>query len=632
MIGQTLSSARNLLCCGTQNCFRFVAPVSQVSEANILYPVEGLANSVVNDHSMLTRAKRGICQKKCFLSFVSTSSAQLDGSSIEPYNYKAALKVPEWKLAMQEEYDALMHQHTWSLVPLPPNKNLVSCKWIFKIKRNADGSVARHKARLVARGFSQEYGVDYDETFSPVVRHTTVRMMLCLAASSGWSLYQMDVKNAFLHGILNEEVYMSQPSGFEDSQNPSYVCKLHKSLYGLKQAPRAWNDRFTAFLPSIGFQASHADPSLFVKNSGTSRVFLLLYVDDIIITGNCEFLITEVKAALQTEFDMKDLGQLHYFLGLEIKYLQHGLFVSQHKYAKDLVHKAGLDACNTHLTPCQSGLKLYTEGGDPLSASDAIQFRSLVGCLQYLTFTRPDIAFSVNTVCQFLHNPTTHHYNAAKRILRYVKGTIDSGIMFPRGDMCGTHDQLRVHISAFCDADWAGDPNDRKSTTGFVIMLNGSPISWCSKKQNAVSRSSTEAEYRSMADTTSELQWLMHLLADLRIELATTPVLHCDNISAIALATNPVHHSKLKHIEVDVHFTRNQVKAGTIRLQFVSSREQIADIFTKGLCSPQHSYLCHSLMIVPLHQAEEGCQQYDVRSAQGSTQGLSSQGCRVQEA
>ncbi|KAK9928311.1 hypothetical protein M0R45_025454 [Rubus argutus] len=342
-------------------------PTSQISEANVLHPVEGIANIVVNEHSMLTRGKRGISQKKCFLAITSSS----DDSCTEPYNYKSALKIPEWKQAMQEEYDALMKQKTWTLVALPPEKNLVSCKWIFKIKRNADGSVARHKARLVARGFSQEYGVDYDETFSPVVRHTTVRLILSLAASSGWSLHQLDVKNAFLHGTLHEEVYMTQPSGFEDAIFPSYVCKLEKSLYGLKQAPRAWNDRFTTFLPTIGFHSSHVDPSLFVKFSGSSRVYLLLYVDDIILTGDNATLIEEVKLALQTEFDMKDLGQLHYFLGLEINYLSHGLFVSQHKYAVDLIHKAGLDACHSHLTPSQSGLKLYSDIGDPLSASDA---------------------------------------------------------------------------------------------------------------------------------------------------------------------------------------------------------------------------------------------------------------------
>ncbi|KAK9905318.1 hypothetical protein M0R45_000291 [Rubus argutus] len=260
------------------------------------------------------------------------------------------------------------------------------------------------------------------------------------------------------------------------------------------------------------------------------RVYLLLYVDDIILTGNSEVLILEVKQALQAEFDMKDLGALHYFLGLEIKYLPTGLF-----------------------------------------------------CLN------------------------TNHLLAAKRILRYVKGSMNHGILFRRGSSLSANSSFHVDLQAYCDADWAGDPNDRKSTTGFVILLNNTPISWCSKKQTAVSRSSTEAEYRSMADTSSEIQWLLHLLTELHIELTQVPTLHCDNISALALAANPVHHSKLKHIEADVHFTREKVKAGTIRLQFVSSKEQLADIFTKGLCSPQHNYLCDSLMMLPYPQAEEGC-------------------------
>ena len=254
-----------------------------------------------------------------------------------------------------------------------------------------------------------------------------------------------------------------------------------------------------------------------------------------------------------------------------------------------------MDDCNTHLTPWQSGVKLLKDYGTPLSPADIPHFRSLVGCLQYLTFTRPDIAYSVNTVCQFLHNPTEEHLLAAKRILRYVKGTIDHGILFQR-QAESSASSLSLH--AYCDADWAGDPNDRKSTTGFVILLNQSPISWCSKKQNAVSRSSTEAEYRSMADTTSELQWLKNLFQDLQINFTQVPILYCDNISALALAANPVHHSKLKHVEVDVHFTRDKVKEGSITLQFVSTHEQLADLFTKGLCSPQHSYLCDSLMVV----------------------------------
>ncbi|XP_024164445.1 uncharacterized mitochondrial protein AtMg00810-like [Rosa chinensis] len=224
---------------------------------------------------------------------------------------------------------------------------------------------------------------------------------------------------------------------------------------------------------------------------------------------------------------MKDLGDLHYFLGLEIKYVKNGLFVSQYKYAKDLLHKAGLDDCHTHLTPCQSGVKLLKDVGTPLSSHDIALFRSLVGCLQYLTFTRLDIAYSVNSICQFLQAPTEDHLHAAKRVLRYIKGTLDHGIIFRRGTSLGLPLTLQAHgdvdpavsLQAYSDADWAGDPNDLKSTTGFVILLNQSPISWCSKKQAAVSGSSTEAEYQCMADTTSELQWLIHLLQDLHIEL-----------------------------------------------------------------------------------------------------------------
>lgn len=319
-------------------------------------------------------------------------------------------------------------------------------------------------------------------------------------------------------------------------------------------------------------------------------------MDDIIITGNNEEHISNVKAALQTQFDMKDLGDLHFFLGLEIKYCSNGIFVSQHKYAKDLLYKSGMGSCHTQVTPCQVGHKLLKDSGSPLSSSDATYFRSLVGCLQYLTFTRPDIAYSVNSICQFLQSPTEDHLIAAKRILRYVKGTMNLGLFYSKNTSLA--DVLQTDIQAFCDADWAGDPNDRKSTTGFVVLVNNAPISWCSKKQHAVSRSSTEAEYRSMADATSEIQWLITLLKDLGIQLAHTPVLLCDNVSALALASNPVHHSKLKHVEVDVHFTREKVKAGTLQVQFVPTHDQLADIFTKGLCLPQHDHFCSSLMVV----------------------------------
>ncbi|VVA40913.1 PREDICTED: Retrovirus-related Pol poly from transposon, partial [Prunus dulcis] len=282
----------------------------------------------MNLHPMQTRSKSGIVKKKVFLTTLQESGG-FDLSLVEPATYKTALKVPVWLTAMKEEIDALHSQGTWSLVPLPHNKNLVGCKWIFKIKKHADGSIARHKARLVAKGFSQEPGQDYGETFSPVVKPTTVRIVLALAAHFGWQLRQLDVKNAFLHGILQEEVYMAQPPGFEDSHHPTLVCKLLKSLYGLKQAPRAWNDRFTSFLPTLGFQHTYSDSSLFVKQVDSGIVILLVYVDDIIITGSAVSEIHKVIQSLTVEFEIKDLGDLHYFLGLQISHTNTGLFLSQ---------------------------------------------------------------------------------------------------------------------------------------------------------------------------------------------------------------------------------------------------------------------------------------------------------------
>ena len=413
-----------------------------------------------------------------------------------------------------------------------------------------------------------------------------MRLVLSLAATKGWKLKQLDVKNAFLHGFLDEEVYMAQPQGFLDPVHPEYVCKLERSLYGLKQAPRAWNERFSQFLLSLGFESSYADSSLFVKHVGSEVIILLLYVDDIILTGSCDDLVQSVITQLTQEFDMKDLGLLHFFLGLQIDYKPHGLFVHQTKYISEILQKANMADCKPCLTPCHPNQKLLNHGSP--SFSNPSYYRSIVGALQYLTFTRPDIAFSVNQVCQFMHFPLEQHFAAVKRILRYLKGSIHLGLCFRFGPM---------FLKAYTDADWAGDPNDRRSTTGFVIFLGSNPISWSSKKQHTVSRSSTEAEYRAMATTTAEVVWLQQLLRDLHVSCADPPLLHCDNISAMALATNPVLHSKAKHIEIDCHFVRERVQRGSILLQFVASADQYADILTKGLCSSQFNKFCSNLML-----------------------------------
>jgi hypothetical protein len=449
------------------------------------------------------------------------------------------------------------------------------CRWL----------IARHKARLVAKGFSQEEGIDYNETFSPVVKPTTVRLVLALAAQFHWPLRQLDVKNAFLHGILQEEVYMTQPQGFTSKIYPDFVCRLRKSLYGLKQAPRAWNDRFTGFLPSLGFQASLADPSLFVQHSSHGTVILLLYVDDILLTGSYSSLLTSVIDALTQEFDMKDLGQLTYFLGLQVSYSSSG-FVSQSKYIKELLDRVDLQNSKSCATPCLPYHHLLKDDGKPYSRPQ--QYRSIVGALQYLTFTRPDIAFSVNQACQFMHNPMESHVVAVKRILRYLKGTLDYGIHFQPGTL---------NLQAYSDADWAGDPNDRRSVSGFVVYLGSSPISWASKKQHTVSRSSAETEYRALAIAAAELTWIRQLFCDMHVPLLIPPLIHCDNISPISLASNPVFHSRMKHLQIDYHFVRERVIKGDLLVQHVSSADQFADILTKGLSSRLFHHHCSNLML-----------------------------------
>ncbi|KAM1079132.1 hypothetical protein ACFX2B_013731 [Malus domestica] len=549
----------------------------------------------LNIHHMQTRSKSGISKKKVLLSALATSM-DADLSMCEPKTYKSALKSHVWFQAMKEEISALHTQGTWSLVPLPANKNLVGCKWIFKLKRHSDGSIARHKARLVAKGFSQEPGLDYSETFSPVVKPTTVRIVLALAAQFNWSLRQLDVKNAFLHGILQDEVYMDQPPGFEDPQNPTLVCQLHKSLYGLKQAPRAWNDRFTSFLPKLGFHNTYSDSSLFVKTVGANIVILLLYVDDIIITGSATIVIQQVIDALTSEFNIKDLGPLHYFLGIQISKTAKGLFLSQQKYVQDLLVKTEMLDSKPCDTPCLPSNRLLKDDGDPYP--NPTLYRSVVGALQYLTFTRPDIAFSVHQVCQFMQHPMVSHFTAVKRILRYLKGTMSCGITYSQGDLA---------LSAFSDADWARDPNDWRSTTGSVVFLGNNPISWSSKKQQTVSRSSTEAEYRALSSTAAELDWIQQILAFLHFPISAPPVLYCDNLSAIALSFNPVQHQRTKHIEIDVHFVRERVSQNKLVVQFVSSNEQFADILTKGLSSSLFLFHCNNLMLgSSKHEIEGG--------------------------
>ncbi|KAG5547345.1 hypothetical protein RHGRI_013130 [Rhododendron griersonianum] len=488
----------------------------------------------------------------------------------EPHSYREASSNPLWQQAMEEELQALDNTNTWNIVDLPPGKTPIGSKWVYKIKTRSDGSIERYKARLVAKGFAQEYGIDYEETFAPVARLTSVRSLIAIAAVRKWRLNQMDVKNAFLNGDLTEEVYMRPPPGY--NHPPNKVCKLNRALYGLKQAPRAWFAKFSTTIQNFGFFSSQYDSALFIRKSASGIIFLLLYVDDMIITGDDTIGISDLKAFLNKQFQMKDLGTVSYFLGLEISSTSDGYYLTQAKYASDLLTRAGITDSKTASTPLEPTTRLTPLDGTPLP--DATLYRQLVGCLVYLTVTRPDIAYAVHIVSQFMSAPRSTHFQAVLRILRYVKGTLFHGLYY------SAHSSLQLY--AYSDADWAGDPTDRRSTTGYCFFLGDSLISWRSKKQSLVSRSSTEAEYRAIADTTQELIWLRWLLTDMGVIHSTATILCCDNQSAVQIARNDVFHDRTKHIEIDCHFIRQHVVKGSVHLLSVSSTDQTADIFTKA--------------------------------------------------
>ncbi|KAM1956212.1 hypothetical protein ACFX16_025655 [Malus domestica] len=528
---------------------------------------------------MITRAKSGIHKPNPRYAMTATKHPIL--SSVEPTCVSQAVKDPLWRHAMSNEFNALIRNGTWELVPFLPSHNLIGCKWVFRIKRHPDGTIDRYKARLVAKGFHQRPGVDFSDTFSPVVKPTTIRIVLHLAVTHGWPIRQLDVNNAFLHGTIRENVYMVQPPGFVDSNHPSHVCKLRKALYGLKQAPRAWYKELHSFLLSHGFVNAISDASLFLLKNGTAVIYFLVYVDDLLITGNDSSLVAKFIQLLATRFSVKDLGSLHYFLGVEVLPTATGLFLSQHKYIHDLLVTAKMDGAKAVSTPLSTTHSLMLHDGSSLT--DATPYRRLVGGLQYLSLTRPDISFAVNKLSQFMHSPSETHWQALKRLLRYLKGTISFGLHLCR--------RPSHRLYAFSDADWAGDRDDRKSTTGYVVYLGGNLISWSSRKQRSVSRSSTEAEYRAIAATTAELIWIQSLLRELGISLPATPVVSCDNIGAMFYCVNPVLHSRMKHIDIDFQFVRDRVTRGLLQVSHVSTTDQLADALTKSLPRPRFHLL-----------------------------------------
>eukprot|EP00253_Pinus_taeda_P026288 PITA_26288 len=373
----------------------------------------------------------------------------------DPVHFEDAIKDKKWIEAMDEEIIAIERNKTWDLVKLPKGKEVIGVKWVYKTKSNVEGKIERHKARLVVKGYKQQYGRDYEETFAPVARMETVRVVMSIAAQNKWKVYQMDVKSAFLN-VLKEEVYIEKPPGYENKGQEHKLCRLKKALYGLKQAPRAWYSRIHSYLLENGFEKCEGEPTLYIKEKDGKILIVVLYVADVIFTSNDEYLIENFKAVMKEEFKMTDMGLLRYFLGIEVKQNGNGIFISQAKYVNELLQRFNMQDNKATMTPTVMGLKLSKE--DISKDFDPRLYKSIVGSLMYLTATRPDIMYAVSLISRFMERPKEAHCQATKRILRYVK-------------------------------------DDQKSTSGYVFHMGSGAISWASKKQPIVALSTTEAEY-----------------------------------------------------------------------------------------------------------------------------------------
>lgn len=446
----------------------------------------------------------------------------------------------------------------------------------------------------MAKGYTQQEGVDYLDTLSPAAKLVTVKALLALASIKGWSLSQLDVKNAFLHGDLSEEVYMTLPPRFhhEGESLPSNgVCNLHKSLYGLRQVSRQWFFKFSSVLLEQGFKQSASNNSLFIKVVGDSFIALLVDVDDIVIASNNSKGVEDLKKFLDSQFKLTDPGDLKYFLRIEVAKSSKGISLGQRHYALELLSDIGYLGCKTRRTPLDPSVKLSQFDGDLLD--DRSKYRRLIGRLLYLTITRPDLSHAMNWLSQFFAKPCVPHLQAAFHMLQYVKSTVGQGIFFSSSSS--------TELKDFADSDWASCSDTRKSINGFCVFIGDSLISWKSKKRQTVSRSSTEAEYKSMVNATCEMMLLLSLYKDLHIDHPGPALLFCDNQAALHIAANHVFHERTKHIEIDCHRVREKIQKGRLKTLHVSSQHQVADLLTKLLFPTQFGYLLSKMGVHNIH-------------------------------
>jgi transposase InsO family protein len=498
---------------------------------------------------------------------------------------------PEWEKAIQAELNQLRQKGTWVLTEPPDGRVPIKNKWIFVKKYDRQGNLDKYKARLVAKGYSQIPGIDYIDVFSPVVRLETIRALLALAAMEDWEITQLDVKGAYLNGHLKEEIYMTQPDGYEDGSDKA--CRLIKTLYGLKQSGRKWNTELNIQLSKRGYQRAQTDPCVYIQHIGKELILITVWVDDMLLFATSVQTMQIAKRDITDNFEVTDLGEPKKIVGIEITRdrKQKKITITQTKYIETILAKYGLQDANPVRTPLDPNVKLEPGDSEPQGRSN--NYASLIGSLMYAAVaTRPDIAFAVNQLASFTANPTMCHWTAAKRVLRYLKGTKDIGITYSQSGSEDSSSQNR--IVGYNDASFA-DNYDRTSVSGYAFVAAKGAITWGSKKQNDVALSSTEAEYVCLSDGAREANWLRHLYQEIGFPEEKATLIYEDNQSALAIAENPCYHKRTKHFDIKHHYIRDQVQKGVITLQYLPTAQMTADILTKALPRQTHELHMRSL-------------------------------------
>jgi hypothetical protein len=512
-----------------------------------------------------------------------------------------------WLDAVQSEIENLKQHGTWKLVKLPPGRKPIGSKWIFDVKGHSsgDGSIGKFKARLVAQGFSQREGVDYKEVFSPVANIEAIRLQLSIAAHYGWKLHHIDIVGAFLNGDMDTTVYMKQPPGMVNQGQEDLVCELLKSLYGLKQAGRTWNKKLDGFLTRIGFLRTSADPCIYLKRVGDRLIIAGIHVDDILLVYNDDELLQDLIKSLKAEWDITDLGEPTVLLGMRIRRdpVSGSISLDQEEYIRETLRMYNMANCKSSDLPHQVNLPL-TKEMCPSTKEEVCEmsnikalYGELIGRLLWISRnTRPDIAHSVGVLCRFIANPGLRHWNAAKLVLRYLSGTNTTGILYKRN----LTEKKVFKVHAFSDADWAGDPDTRRSISANVFIAANGPIAWRSTLQRKPSQSSCESEYVSQAAAANTATWLRQLLKDLGFPVDKPMEIFGDNQGSISIAQNHRADPRSRHIEVKMHLQRHLVEEGHIKITYVPTSEMVADSLTKPINAPKFKWCRQAMGLIDL--------------------------------